>query len=220
MWHIRRFFQEGLSRQSLIVLLIFGCLIFLSMYILSMGVLFISKLIDTVKYTGIQPDQLIPICTSAAIATSAIVALIALHNSRLNSEAPWLINLREFHRDFWNDEKIAQTRMWIRCDIAYRVELKPILDKRFISPSKISIEEYKVLETLDRFCAIMLRVVNADKQPMTRIYRESWENFGYNWWLDEMRKRDEIHIYIKLFWKPLEEKIKEIDSLKGGKNVW
>jgi hypothetical protein len=154
------------------------------------------------NYFSYQEAAVATICTATALTISAVVAFFAFWHNRKNSQEPWSVIFRELHKEFWNDKDMARVRCWLCCDEAYERELLPILTKR-LTDNQVSTEHYERLETLDRFCALMLRLGNIKessikKSNMSLLQRNSFKNLNYDWWLNRVSNhRPEIFNYIK-----------------------
>lgn len=145
------------------------------------------------KRLGLQEATLATICSAAALATSAGVASFALHHSRRNSQEPWTITFRTLHQEFWNDPEMAKVRAWICNDEAYS-RVRPAFEKRLVG--QVSYEDYAYLETFDRFCALMQRVITANFQPMSKAQHSTWSKLGYCYWLFQLKGRTALRAYV------------------------
>ena len=136
------------------------------------------------KRLGLQEATLATICSAAALATSAGVASFALHHSRWNSQEPWTITFRTLHQEFSNDPEMAKVRAWI-CNYESYSRVRPAFEKRLVG--QVPYEDYAYLETFDRFCALMQRVVTANFQPMSEAQHSTWSKLGYRYWLFQLK---------------------------------
>lgn len=92
---------------------------------------------------------------------------------------------------------MAAVRKWICCDEAYK-EIQAILQARL--DGQISSEHYGVLENIDRFCALMLRIGHTRIREMANETGKSWRSLGYDFWLKKARERKEMGEYIARYW--------------------
>lgn len=159
--------------------------------------LFISALLIG-KTFGLDQSAVATVCSATALAISALIAFLALQHNRKNTQEPWRVTYRELHREFWNDPDIAKVRSWICCDEAYRTELLPVLSKRL--SGQVSVEEYKILEILDKFLALMLRAVHphARSAMLPKEEQIAFKGLNYYWWLHQARNRGEIYKYTEV----------------------
>jgi hypothetical protein len=162
------------------------------------------SLTPQVKFSTIQESTLATIFTATAISTSGIVAFRAFQlNSKITQE-PWSVIFRELHNEFWNDPEIARVRKWLCSDEAYEKELLPVLQSRKCKP--VDSSSYEILESLDKYCALMVRVNSLQSYKTYSMNAEqqySYEVLGYDLWLHKTIQRKEIHEYIKSHWKNL-----------------
>ncbi len=145
--------------------------------------------------------------------TGAVGAAIAWSVYRLGviqRQDAWLRTLWDFHRAFWQDEKMERVRAWIACDAAYR-EVQPILFKRVqgfsgadSGATTISIEEYKLLESVDRFGALLsgYTKIAPDEHP---AHRQAKQRLYDTYWTSEisMSRRPELRAYLERFFPEL-----------------
>lgn len=148
----------------------------------------------------------IPLLTGIA---GAAIAWSVYRLSVAQRQDAWLRTLWDFHRAFWQDEKMEDVRAWIANDNAY-AQVRPILVKRLEAlnatnlEERVTVEEYKVLEKLDRFAALLLgykRISPRDnllhKQTRFRLYDAYWIN-GIT-----TERRPEMRAYLKRFFSEL-----------------
>src|SRR5262245_30287910 len=96
------------------------------------------------------------------ISMTLITILVALFGLFLNfkqRQDSWVRSFNELHQAFWQDGDFEKVRAWIANDQEYS-KLDPILQKRFSGRGKLSGEEYKELERLDKFFNLLLRAHN------------------------------------------------------------
>lgn len=163
--------------------------------------LFLGSLLLT-QYVDMDKTAMATICSAAALSLSAIaVPVVAFLLNRRSMQEPWLVTFRELHKEFWNDGEMARVRSWLCCDEAYHNELQPVLMKRL--SGQVSAVEYATLEALDRFCALMLRVVHMQTATMSSQQKHIFKMLNYSWWLHRVRHRIEVSQYIKITAEPL-----------------
>ena len=122
----------------------------------------------------------------------------------------WLRTLWDFHRAFWQDEKMEKVRSWIASDEAYK-EVQPILAKRVqnfaftnADAPAITIEEYKSLELIDRFAALLIGY-NSISPTEHLLHRQAKQRFYDSYWIIQISetRRPEMHAYLKKFFPEL-----------------
>ncbi len=170
-------------------------ILFLFSYIVLILTVFLGVLVLG-NDIGLQQSAVATICSATALAISAIIAFLAFQLNRQNSQEPWVVTFRELHKEFWNDEDYAKVRAWLCCDEAYKKELEPVLAKRL--SGQVSIEEYLVIEKLDKFFALMLRVVYMHSEGMNLEQQTLFKSLNYYWWLHKVKTRIEIKDYAEL----------------------
>lgn len=71
-----------------------------------------------------------------------------------------------------------------------------------------NLEENAVLENIDYFCSILMRIEFFDRRRMTREQRVLWYVTFEKYWMTKIRERAELMAYIARFWPDvfLEEK--------------
>ena len=148
------------------------------------------------KKNGLDQSAVAAICSAATIALSALIALMALQHNRKNTQEPWMVTFRELHKEFWDDDDMTKVRTWICCDEAYRLTLLPVLNRRL--SGQVSRDEYLILDTLDKFLALMLRVVIIQSSKMSNEQKKIFKGLNYYWWLHQARNRTEIYKYIEI----------------------
>lgn len=112
-------------------------------------------------------------------------------------QAEWYANFRSLHRDFWKDEQMAKARKWIANPTAYRSELLPVLQKRAVSPGEVTPQEYDVLETVDRFCAMLETTVAHNAEVLSADHQWMIDTAFGSYWVKYRFKRtprtEDIH---------------------------
>ncbi|AEF04866.1 hypothetical protein [Alteromonas naphthalenivorans] len=150
---------------------------------------------------GIEQSAIATSCSAAALATSACVGFMVYKLNHRGFQEPWLVTYREEHKDFWKNNDMSKVRCWIACDGSYKKELLPVLRARL--DGEIEAEQYAKLDTVDRFCAVLLRLVNVGSTDMDKLQRETWESLGYHYWLYKVKQRSELSRYIENHWEHL-----------------
>lgn len=113
----------------------------------------------------IEPNEsnLVAICSAAVALASAGVAHRAFASNASIGQEPWMVIFRELQKEFWNKE------------------LLPVLVARKAEP--VGEDQYSILETLDKYCALMLRLRHLPTSQMTMEKKCAFELLGYDWWL-------------------------------------
>jgi hypothetical protein len=156
----------------------------------------------------------ISLMTSATGAVTSVAgAVIALMLYRLNKNQQkdsWLKVYKEVHEAFWNDPMMAEVRSWVACEQAY-LEIKPILQKRQnidegkLSSDNLNKSEYTVIDKLDRFLNLVLRINVVNSQSNFDDGQSAWRALFVDYWLIESMKenRSELNWYVQRFFPEL-----------------
>lgn len=138
------------------------------------------------------------------IVPSLLGPIIAFLLYRLNREIRrdrWAQELRDFHQFFWTNPDCEKVRIWLACDASYE-SIRPILQRR-LKNEYILEKEYKTLETLDKFFALLAmyrRIEIKDGKHM------AWTRRAFDeYWLGCLTstKRPELRDYVHRFYKEL-----------------
>lgn len=140
----------------------------------------------------------IGIVTGAGV-TLATFLVISLKNARKEV----LIEQMNIYSEFWSD-KHAETRKRIAVDVEY-ADLKKILDRRkkIGSMSGLNSYEYGILEELDQFLAVFVRIESL--YASSRRHRglgDHLEQFR-KYWRESVQSRPELSDYICSAWPAL-----------------
>ena len=138
-------------------------------------------------------------------APSVIGTVIAFLLYRLNQNIRrdnWARTLREFHQFFWTDVECKRVRSWIACDESYE-NIRPILLKRQEN-QYISEKEYMVLETIDKFFALLdvYKKLEFKDGKYKALTRRAFDEY----WLGSLTtsKRPELRAYVLKFYRGLQ----------------
>lgn len=137
----------------------------------------------------------------------------------------WLLEFRKLHENFWStDDDYMRVREWIACDRGYE-KVRETLVKKLRNPEEISPKEYRVIDAIDRFCAILLRVRQLnDSAPKGLDSNTSLEMSSYiQWWIAPLSdRRPELWGYITKHWPGVvaaadrvkKEEVKDVNEAK------
>lgn len=162
------------------------------------------------------PHTLIQAVFTASAVFTGI--LVAYRGFELNSKAhqdPWFITFRDLHKEFWGEENLECVRVWICSDQEYEKTLLPVLIERKLGT--VDAEKYEILEKLDKYCALMIRVCLIQEAEISDAQREIFMSLGYEAWIKKTLKRTEIYSYIKDHWEHLDKKIIDLKLLDSDK---
>ena len=174
-----------------------------------------------VDATGLTP--FIPALTGIA---GAAIAWSVYRLALVQRQDAWLRTLWEFHRAFWQDEKMEKVRSWIACDEAYK-EVRPILAKRVEAFSSsgnqapvISVDEYKLIELIDRFAALLMgytRIAPADHPAHRKVRQHLYDSY----WTRQISRsrRPELRAYLEHFFPELLDGGEPVTGGKSGRGA-
>jgi len=131
----------------------------------------------------------------------AVAAWVTLYIVDLKAnQRAWYEGFRELYSEFWNDPTLIVVRTWIATEPGYEAFL-PVLKKRLASQIDVlDTEEYRQLDLLDRFCALIIRVTLFGQQRMSRAQRVLYERTFEQYWIRKMESRPEMAEYIRRLW--------------------
>jgi murein DD-endopeptidase MepM/ murein hydrolase activator NlpD len=113
----------------------------------------------------------------------------------------WNRDFREIHADFWQSDTLGQVRGWIANENLYTRELEPVLELRKFGA--VSSKDYEFLEKLDRFCALLARVLYLQGRTMTDEQSRLWRMMNYDYWFVACAKRPLVAEYMDNYWLKL-----------------
>jgi hypothetical protein len=166
------------------------------------------------------PELLTAISTICLILTAAAAWTTFFLYYRKTLDANWLDGFRRLYAEFWNDECAANVRRWLVSEEEY-AELESILAKRLASDKNyLTVEENKRLDVIDRYCALMTRIVyfvrreGGRKQGKRNRRRELMDTI-FMFWIRKAHSRSKLADYIRAYWPHLDEVATEM--LSGAK---
>lgn len=141
----------------------------------------------------------------------AFITYLLYKNNRAQRSDNWLKHFNELHDLFWKDPDMREVRSWIACNESY-LEVEKIFKKRrncefqADGAAVVSPVEYLVLEKLDKFCNLMVRVITLN--PDTDIQKKMWKGLFFFYWVDKIRdenRRPDMYWYVSSFYPELVE---------------
>lgn len=128
--------------------------------------------------------------------------------------ADWLDSFRLLYREFWQDDEIAEVRLWMVNDRAYETPRAVLLRRQASVDNTLDAYDNAVLEKIDRFCALMVRVHTLGALGDDEDQERLWFNLYGRFWLGKLQRRDELKQYIRLHWPVLEESAQRIEAIR------
>lgn len=153
-----------------------------------------------------------------------ISLLIYLLYRRQRTDA-WLRDFGELHRAFWDDRAMVDIRLWLANAEAY-AEIAPVLRiRRAIHDKELSAfalpkRDYAVLEKIDRFCNLMMRVSVLD--PKFVRHADVWRRLFVQYWVDQIftPEHAELSWYVKEFYPTLKTAWRPSSARKKLAEPW
>lgn len=161
---------------------------------------------------GVPLNFLPQIFTASAIFTGVLVAYRGFELSSKAHQDPWFVSFRDLHKEFWDDDKLKCVRIWICSDQEYMNVLLPVLEAR--KNGTVDANQYEHLESIDRYCALMIRVCLLRDANMTEEQIKTFQTLGYDAWLQKTKERVEIYRYIEKHWKHLAERMRHFEPTR------
>lgn len=125
---------------------------------------------------------------------------------RRTIEDNWVSTFRALYAEFWNDKKMGVVRKYLSSEEEYG-KLDVILTKRLaVAENLLSSEENDILEILDRFCAMMVRILYFGRRKM-RPHQAKLYDAVFGYWKESIKKRKNVKAYIKKYWTSLDSLI-------------
>jgi len=161
-----------------------------------------ADMIEWVRGNGTWLGPLMSAVALCAAAAGTWVTYIFFH--RKNMQATWIDSYRALYAEFWKEDNNAIVRNFITSDIAY-AGVERILIKRLKSDNNdLSDSENEVLERIDKFCALLVRIQFFESLKPTRKQRDLWNKTYGDFWIIKIRKREALREYIVKFWPGVE----------------
>lgn len=156
--------------------------------------------------TTIQIAQLVTAFGIVLTASAGWVTYFFYHRKTLNEN--WGTVFRALYAEYWNSDDMAKMRKCIASEEEY-AQLEVILRKRLSSVTNLmSSDENDVLEKVDKFCALMIRIISFGERDMDRQQRDLYDPL-FTYWTDAVIKRDALMKYIALYWESLDQRLRK-----------
>ena len=167
----------------------------------------LSPIIGVLRDVGPWLGPLLGGVSLAAGAAATWVTYLFYH--RKTVQAAWIESYRLLYAEFWKDEGIAKVRNLISNDIAYAA-VEPILEKRLKTDSnQLGNDENEMIELVDKFCALLIRIKFFESQWLTPTQRALWNETYRDYWITRVKKRKALRDYIDRFWPGLRPLLRE-----------
>lgn len=138
---------------------------------------------------------------AGALAAWATLFLI----NRRNMDLQWVDGFRKIYSEFWKDATTSEVRRWIVSDREYK-DIGEILNQRLQTENNdLDPSANEVLEKIDQYCALMLRVRSFHERGMKDWQKTLWSNMYETYWINKTYGRPELKLYIHKYWFSLYE---------------
>lgn len=145
--------------------------------------------------------------TALEAISTAIIAAVAgfstLVFQRKTMIDQWRSEFDSLHSDFWENENAAKVRRWIANELEY-AKLEDVLTRRMSGPdislNSVDAHDNAILEQLDQFLSVLLRVVSFGGTRMTKQQRQLFRTSFEFYWFSKLRDRTVLMDYIDHFW--------------------
>jgi len=153
-----------------------------------------------------------PLLGGASLAAGAVATWVTyFFYHRKTVQAAWIESYRLLYAEFWKDEGIAAVRNLIANDVAYAL-IEPILEERLKTDSnKLSAEENEMIELIDRFCALLIRIKFFESRRLSKTQRALWNETYRDYWIARVKTRKALRAYMDRFWPGLRSVLRESD---------
>jgi hypothetical protein len=113
----------------------------------------------------------------------------------------WIDDFRTLYAEFWKDADVSRVRRWIISNKLYDQVLKPVLIKRNQNSSDLNEDEGMVLDDVDKFIAVIIRLEALEETRMTRRQRALIQKLFFSrYWKTAAASRPELRTYISRDW--------------------
>jgi hypothetical protein len=132
-----------------------------------------------------------------------VIAVIASIISLQQYRKQWFDDFRTVYAEFWNDKEATEVRRWISSRKQYDDVLKPVLVRRNQQKeNNLEQEDNVILDKLDKFLSIMVRLQVAEKigMPVRRRLLVTKLLFS-KYWIAAINSRSELVTYVEENWR-------------------
>ena len=91
---------------------------------------------------------------------------------RRTVDAQWVDGFRQIYAEFWKDDTISEVRRWIVSNSEYESLRVVLVERAKTIENNLDTESNKILEKIDKFCALMLRVKSFEHRAMSDHQRQ------------------------------------------------
>lgn len=159
-------------------------------------------------------NELAGLITTATAVLVAWTGFLAYRIQRRNDAESWMTSFSELYSRFWWNDEMGRVRSWIACTPAYN-KVRSVIRRR-AQEQEVEPEDYIVLESVDRFCSILVQIVELNpgkhRKEQLRYYDQLYDRY----WLQKLAKRQELRDYIGIFWPGLSSWIEKSIALRDS----
>ena len=146
-----------------------------------------------------------------------VIGFVLGHFTNLRKEqSEWRKDFRELYQQFWDSTEMGEVRAWLACDEGYKI-IEPVLQRRL--NGNTTLEDYAILEKLNRFSALLIRIINMNNLPASKEERVLWKELYFSFWLKKIHNRALLNAYMMECWPPLFEFEKSQNASLSSKKI-
>lgn len=134
-------------------------------------------------------------------AAAAWASFLLIHRHTLHRN--WVDSFRVLYNEFWKDENIIKVRRMIANDVEYEKVEQILLERLKEKRNLLTPEDNKVIDYIDGFCALLMKIEFFDRNHMTPEQRKLWERTYVTYWISKIKERDALVKYISEYWKDI-----------------
>jgi hypothetical protein len=151
-----------------------------------------------------------PLLGGVSLAAGAVATWVTyFFYHRKTVHAAWIESYRLLYAEFWKDKDIAIVRNLIANDVAYAA-VEPILEERLKTDSnQLSVEENEMIELIDRFCALLVRIKFFEGRGLSKTQQALWNETYRDYWIVHVKTRIALRKYMDRFWPGLQSLLRE-----------
>ncbi|MGO9846265.1 MAG: hypothetical protein ACLPKT_06585 [Methylocella sp.] len=131
-------------------------------------------------------------------ATAAWVTYAFYYRRTMNTA--WLERYRTLYAEFWKDPRMGDVRTLISSEVEYEKVAKILGERLKTDKKRLNADDNRILEQIDYFCSVFMRIRFIDRGKMTREQRILWNTTFGNYWAKKIGERKELSAYINKYW--------------------
>lgn len=150
--------------------------------------------------------------SAIAALAAAVIAYFAYRFQVQTQEQEWYKNFNTLYAEFWNDPDMATVRSWIITSEGYS-KIEPVIKNR-LETQEVSTSDYKILEKIDKFCSLLIRISDITPKIADSKHRAMLRGLYFDYWIHKIQEREYLKRYVDNYWYVMFE----IDSKRQRKS--